>query len=216
MIREKFAQKLSLKSKEYYGRPYASRREKYHVISLVAKEIVNGLVRFLNGKFRLRNCSTGSWISVRGPLRVEAKGSIVIGDHVSIWSHIGTTQLYAGPGAVLKIGDNTFVNTDTIISASMSIQIGRNVQIANQVIMMDGDFHGVDDRDALKFGEIVIEDDAWIATRAMILKGVTIGRGATVAAGAVVTKDVAPYTLVGGVPAKVIREVHRPEACIAS
>jgi maltose O-acetyltransferase len=51
---------------------------------------------------------------------------------------------------------------------------------------------------------VVIEDHAWLGTRAMVLPGVTVGRGAVVAAGAVVTKDVPPYTIVGGVPARVI------------
>jgi acetyltransferase-like isoleucine patch superfamily enzyme len=77
---------------------------------------------------------------------------------------------------------------------------------------MDGDFHGVDNRDeAGKSGEIIIGDNAWLATRSMVLKGVSIGEGATVAAGSVVTKDVAPYTLVGGIPAKLIRKLQVPE-----
>jgi acetyltransferase-like isoleucine patch superfamily enzyme len=125
---------------------------------------------------------------------------------------MGVTQLYAGPRAELTIGNNTFVNTGTILSASNRIVIGHNVQIANQVILMDGDFHGVEDRDLMKApSEIIIEDNVWIATRAMILKGVTIGKGSTVAAGAVVTKSVPPYTLVGGVPAKIIRQLNKPE-----
>ena len=55
---------------------------------------------------------------------------------------------------------------------------------------------------------IIIEDDAWLATRCMVLKGVTIGKGAVVAAGAVVTKDVPPYTMVAGVPAKAIKKIN--------
>jgi len=55
--------------------------------------------------------------------------------------------------------------------------------------------------------EIIIGDNVWIATRATILKGVIIGDGAVVAAGAVVTKDVPPFALVGGVPAKIIRTI---------
>ncbi|MCX7020052.1 MAG: hypothetical protein NTY46_13900 [Candidatus Sumerlaeota bacterium] len=71
---------------------------------------------------------------------------------------------------------------------------------------MDSDFHGVESRDATPDAEeIVIDDDAWIAVKATILKGVTIGKGAVVAAGAVVTKSVPPYSLAGGIPARVIR-----------
>ena len=125
---------------------------------------------------------------------------------------MGVTQLYADRGAELIIGDGTFINTACIVSASNRIVIGKNCQIANQVIIMDGDFHGVDNRDDTgKSGEITIGDNAWLATRSMVLKGVSIGEGATVAAGSVVTKDVAPYTLVGGVPAKLIRKLQVPE-----
>lgn len=58
---------------------------------------------------------------------------------------------------------------------------------------------------------MVFEGDNWIGANATILKGVTIGEGAVVAAGAVVTKDVAPYTIVGGVPAKYIGDRFTPE-----
>jgi tetrahydrodipicolinate N-succinyltransferase len=60
-------------------------------------------------------------------------------------------------------------------------------------------------------GDIVVDDDVWIGYRAMILSGVHIGQGAVVAAGAVVTKDVPPYAIVGGVPAKVIKYRFSPE-----
>ena len=57
-------------------------------------------------------------------------------------------------------------------------------------------------------GKVVIEDNVWIAPRAVILPGVTIGKGAVIATCSVVTKDVSPMTLVGGVPAKEIRKLH--------
>lgn len=53
--------------------------------------------------------------------------------------------------------------------------------------------------------KVIIEDDVWLGTGAIILKGVTIGRGSVIAAGALVTKDVPPYSIVGGLPAKVIK-----------
>jgi maltose O-acetyltransferase len=88
------------------------------------------------------------------------------------------------------------------------VRIGNRVQIANWVSIMDGDFHGLAERDRPPPPEAVhIEDDVWIATRATVLKGVTIGRGAVVAAAAVVTRDVEPYTLVAGVPARPVRRI---------
>ena len=59
--------------------------------------------------------------------------------------------------------------------------------------------------------QVVIEDDAWIGFKSSVLKGVTIGRGAIIAAGSVVTKDVPPFTLVAGNPAKVIRELSEQD-----
>ncbi len=215
MIKEIIAQKYRVNRREYFGSASLGLRQKWFLYARVGVELLQVMLRLLNAKIRLWNCKTGKWVRVRGSLRVEAKGTIRLGDHVSIWSHLGTTQLHAAPRATLTIGSNTFINSGSIISASNSIQIGNNVQIANQVIIMDGDFHGVDDREEWKVGEIVVEDNAWIATRAMILKGVKIGEGATVAAGSVVTKDVPPHTLVGGVPAKVIRQTSVKETCFA-
>ena len=86
-----------------------------------------------------------------------------------------------------------------------SIAIGNNVSISQEVMVLSADH----DPDSPVFKSrdlpVIINDYVFIGTRAMILPGVTIGEGAVIAAGAVVTKDVAPYTIVGGVPAKFIR-----------
>jgi acetyltransferase-like isoleucine patch superfamily enzyme len=74
---------------------------------------------------------------------------------------------------------------------------------------MDSDFHDLNDQRLEGISQpITIEDHVWIATRAIILRGVHIGEHAVVAAGAVVTKDVAPYTVVGGNPAKLIKNLN--------
>lgn len=213
MIKERIQEKVNQKCLDLYGRPFEKFSEKSRVYASFSKDFLIGIFRLFNGIFRLRNCKVGEFVTVRGNLRVEGAGNIFIGNHCRIWSHMGITQLYAGRGATLVFGDNTFVNTGSIISSSHKIVIGKNGQIANQVIIMDGDFHGVDDRDgSVKTQSIIIEDDVWLATRSMVLKGVRIGKGATVAAWAVVTKDVPPYTLVGGVPAKAIRKITVQES----
>ncbi|MDN3690728.1 acyltransferase [Cyclobacterium jeungdonense] len=216
MIQQKLADRLREKSQALFGREARTTGEKSHLYLSLFKEILQGIIRLLNAKIRLRKCErVGKLVTVRGRLRVEGGGAIRIGDRCKLWSHMGTTQLYADRGALLEIGDDTFINTACILSASQHISIGKNCQIANQVVIMDGDFHGVENRDEKgKSGAIFIEDGAWLATRCMVLKGVRIGKGATVAAGAVVTKDVAPYTLVGGVPAKLIRKLPVPETVL--
>ncbi|NLK24601.1 MAG: CatB-related O-acetyltransferase [Clostridiales bacterium] len=65
--------------------------------------------------------------------------------------------------------------------------------------------------DAISKGDIIVRDDVWIGQRAIILSNVNIGQGAVIAAGSVVTKDVPPYAIVGGVPAKVIKYRFSPE-----
>ncbi len=214
MIQQKLADRLQRKSHALFGRQARTPGEKFSLYLSFFKEVFQGIIRLLNAKIRLRNCEhVGRLVTVRGHIRVEGDGAIRIGDRCKLWSHMGTTQLYADRGALLEIGEGTFINTACILSASQRISIGKNCQVANQVIIMDGDFHGVENRDEKgKSGAIFIEDDAWLATRCMVLKGVRIGKGATVAAGAVVTKDVGPYTLVGGVPARLIRKLPEPES----
>lgn len=173
--------------------------------------LLQGGIRLMNARWQLRNARKGGLITLRGKLHLSLKGTLELGDRVSIWSHIGRTQISVSNNAFISIGSHSFVNTGSILSARYSITIGKNCQIANQVIIMDSDFHGVEDREQQeKPSPIVIEDDAWIATRATILKGVRIGKGAVVAAGAVVTKDVPPYSMVAGVPAKVVKTL-KPE-----
>jgi acetyltransferase-like isoleucine patch superfamily enzyme len=204
--------KLTLKEKFLAGTRKRSGEQTISVnifIPLLMRSC-NGIFRLIKAKIALRNChKTGKMVTVRGRLIIEGTGKITIGNQVSIWSHIRRTQLSAGENAMLSIGDYTFINTGVIISARKEVCIGNNCQIANEVIIMDNDFHGVINRDKPEPPQpIIIQDDVWLATRCIILKGVTIGTGAVVAAGAVVTKDVPPYTMVGGVPAKFIRTLR--------
>ncbi|BAU54900.1 Maltose O-acetyltransferase [Mucilaginibacter gotjawali] len=182
----------------------------YFIYWVLLKATLSAGLHVINAAYRLRNCTKGRMVTVKGRLKIAAKGNIIIGNGCRIWSHIGTTQISAGPRATIEVGENTFINTGTIITSRKHIQIGKNCQIANQVIMMDDDFHDVTVRES-KSGKdnIIIGDNVWIATRAVILKGVTIGEGAVVAAGSVVTKDVPAYTLVGGVPAKFIKTISQ-------
>nr|WP_222430996.1 DapH/DapD/GlmU-related protein [Mucilaginibacter pallidiroseus] len=109
----------------------------------------------------------------------------------------------------LTIGKSSVVGHDALLDSRMGLTIGNNVNISNQVMIWT--LHH-DYNDAL-FSEtgapVEIQDFAWICSRAVILPGVTIGKGAVVAAGAIVTKDVMPFTVVGGVPAKPIAKRNR-------
>lgn len=107
----------------------------------------------------------------------------------------------------VEIGNTTNINPWCMFdSRGGKISIGDNVDIAPEVNIWTLE-HDPNDADfATKGGPVTIEDFVWIGSRATILPKVTIGKGAVVATGAVVAKDVAPWTIVGGVPAKKIGE----------
>lgn len=104
----------------------------------------------------------------------------------------------------LVVGESSVINAGCRIDTRGKTVIGQNVSVSQEVVILTADH----DMNAPLFDyrtkPVVIEDYAWIGTRATILPGVTIGKGAVVAAGAVVAKSVAPYTVVGGIPAKPI------------
>lgn len=107
----------------------------------------------------------------------------------------------------MEIGENVFVNHGLTCMSSGGITIEDNVMIGPEVALITAN-HDLKDTRVLIFKPITIKKNAWLGARAMIMPGVTIGEGAIVAGGAVVTKDVPPNTVVGGVPAKVIKEVE--------
>jgi carbonic anhydrase/acetyltransferase-like protein (isoleucine patch superfamily) len=111
--------------------------------------------------------------------------------------------LTVGPGGRLEIGANTYVNDGSRIAVMRQITIGKNCAISWGVTMIDDDGHG--------FGPppysapVLVEDNVWIGCNVTVLKGVTIGEGSAVAAGSVVTRSCPRRSLVGGVPARVLR-----------
>jgi len=104
----------------------------------------------------------------------------------------------------LVIGNGVVFDGDVRIACSTKITIGDEVRFGWGVTVMDSDFHSIDGAPA--GAPVRIERRAWIGVDAKIMKGVVIGEGAIVAAGSVVTRDVAPATLVGGVPARLIKD----------
>lgn len=134
-------------------------------------------------------------------------------------------ELFVFPhGGQIKIGDYCYLGENSYIWSAKMIKIGDRVLISHNVNIYDSDTHPINPKQRhaqfeaiiieghpknidLKEEQINIEDDVWIGTNSIILKGVTIGKGAIVGAGSVVTKDVPPYTIVAGNPAKSIREI---------
>jgi len=113
-------------------------------------------------------------------------------------------------GRKIKIGDNVVINRRSYLDGRIGITIHNNVSISPEVFIVSMEHDPNDPMFSTRGGEVVIESHVWIGARAMLLPGIHIGEGAVIGAGAVVTKDVEPYQIVAGVPARVIGERSRP------
>jgi acetyltransferase-like isoleucine patch superfamily enzyme len=150
---------------------------------------------------------------------------IVIGEH----SHVRGELMIFGHGGEISIGEWCYVGVDTRIWSAASIEIGDRVLISHSVNIIDNLTHPfraaerheqakqmfasrqLPRKNSLDEKPIKIGADAWIGACAMVLRGVTVGEGGIVAAGAVVTKDVPAYSIVAGNPAVVVRELSFDE-----
>lgn len=148
------------------------------------------------------------------------KERIRIGGNSFIMGSIYTTK-----NGTIEIGENFYLGQNSLIGAEKNIRIGKCVIISNDVKIYDNNNHPVSPqkREAMVLSgfsndnwgwhhsdvsPVVIEDNVWIGQYVTILKGVTIGKGSVVGTRAVVTKDVPPYTVVAGNPAKVVKRIE--------
>ncbi|MBI9070046.1 MAG: hypothetical protein JEY94_00515 [Melioribacteraceae bacterium] len=138
-------------------------------------------------------------------LRIWAVGKILpLGKNCKIQPNV-----YIGSGNNIKIGENCQINENVRI---IDTEIGNYVMIAPNVQLLGGITHEYSDvsvpmmlqKEKYK-GKIIIEDDVWLGVNSVIIAGVKIGKGSIIAAGSIITKDVEPYSIMGGVPAKKIK-----------
>ena len=138
---------------------------------------------------------------------------VVAGDNVTIGAYatIKPSSYYGrNLGVGLQIGDNSNIGRYSYIGCSGRVVIGQNVMMGPRVSLF-AENHNFTRTDipmkaqGIQREQIVIEDDCWLASGSTILAGVTVGRGSIVSAGSVVTKDVPAFSVVAGIPAKVIR-----------
>ncbi len=135
-------------------------------------------------------------------LQVDAEARLIVNGILRVYNGSDIRVVQKG---ILTLGGG-FFNEGVHIVCANRITIGKGCAIARDVVSRDYDAHCIKDEIPDIAKEVYIGNDVWIGTRAIILKGVNIGDGAIVAAGAVVTKDIPAGCLVAGVPAKVIRE----------
>lgn len=178
------------------------------VLKAVAPPPLRSLVRWWRdiwGDLRLRLLADlGYFPSHRVRLLFYRRAGLTIGATSSIhWR----AEFYAPE--TIRIGDHCTIGDSVFLDGRSGLTIGDCVNFGSHVTIYTRQ-HDVDAPDFAEVGApVVIEDHAWISSHSIVLPGVTIGEGAVVAAGAVVTRDVAPYTLVGGNPARFIRDRSR-------
>jgi acetyltransferase-like isoleucine patch superfamily enzyme len=120
------------------------------------------------------------------------------------------TPLHINYGKHTKIGKNVFINMNCVFLDLGGITIEDNVLIAPKVsLLSEGHPLALESRQSLVPGHIHIKKNAWIGAGATILPGVTVGENSVVAAGAVVSKDVPDNTVVGGIPAKILKSINK-------
>jgi len=144
---------------------------------------------------------------------------VAIGSHVMIEDHFILADVCPGRGAMPKIviGDGCTLMYRFQVNAAESVTLGRNVLAASNVLITDFDHvlepGGTPITRSREFltAPVCIEDNCWLGQNAVILKGVTIGHDSIVGANSVVTKDVPPYSIVGGNPARLIKSLKPPE-----
>ena len=153
------------------------------------------------------NLELGKNVKIDARAFIARGGIIKIGDDCVI--RAGAMLLPSGGS--ISIGKNTSINQYTIINGEGNVTIGNKVLIASFVSMYAANHNFEDpnipirDQGMTTKGGIKIEDDVWIGTHVVILDGITIGKGSVISAGSIVTQDVEPYSIVAGVPAKIIR-----------
>jgi acetyltransferase-like isoleucine patch superfamily enzyme len=105
-----------------------------------------------------------------------------------------------------RLGAGSHVNRGCVLDIRGGLDIGKQVSISTEAMILTASHQVNDPRFGVELRPVVIEDYAWVGSRAVILPGVRLGRGCVVAAGAVVTRDVPPLTVVAGVPARPVAE----------
>lgn len=139
----------------------------------------------------------------------------------------GRSTFEAGKTAAeptLVVGDHSFLGYQLDIAVGARVEIGRYAMIANRVALIGYDFHPLDAGKRMRneppeeggMESITIGDHAWLGMNVLVLKGVTIGEGAVIGAGSIVTRDIPPYTLAAGQPARAVHAIENDQSSDAA
>ena len=176
------------------------------VLSLIPTEIGVRL-RYYGYKSLFKK--TDGFFRIDSGVTILGFENIELGNNVTFMKN---TYVYAHDGGKILIGNNFIINSNSQLGASFGkISIGNDCAIAPNCVLRASN-HTFDDSDVpfMKqghtYGEIIIEDDVWIASNCVITANTKIGKSSIVGAGSIVTKNVEPYSIMAGVPAKLIKK----------
>jgi maltose O-acetyltransferase len=173
------------------------------------RSFLRSATQHLNARWWLRGATRVGTVRLRGRAHVENRGRLVFGDRVRLDGRSVRLDFGVGAGGTLEVGEGTFINYGSDISALRSVRIGRRCDIGQYAIIIDSNYHRVDDHLSMDEPQpVIIEDDVWLGARVTVLPGSHIGRGSVIGAHSVVTGVIPPRSLAGGVPARVIRSLN--------
>lgn len=167
------------------------------------------ILAYVRGLFLRRKIRVEGWLKSYGCITIMNNGGVIrIGKRSALWSGVklSLSSVVDGKTPVIQIGSFSSIGDRTQIHCADSVSIGNYVLISWDVNILEFDYHASGGGPALS-APIVIEDEVWIGVRCIILKGVTIGKGSIIGAGAVVTKDIPAYTFAAGNPARPIKSI---------
>lgn len=184
------------------------------------KVLVNprSVAPLINAQLRIRGrARLPLSVQLAGRIYLKGEGRVEFGEGVTMIGDVVPIEIVSRKGAQVVIGDHTFINYGSSISAHERIRIGRHCLLGHYTLILDNNEHGIEiERRNLAppSAPVVIEDYVWIGSRVIILPGVSIGRHSVVGAGSVVTRDIPPSCLAVGNPARVVRRIAGGECVV--
>jgi acetyltransferase-like isoleucine patch superfamily enzyme len=216
------SEKSTLKLMQLYGKEYILTGIFGVIPTPIGKAIRNFVYRLIFGR-------VGKYVNIQPHVRFIGTSTIEIGDYVRIYSgsyisnkgntirfknnvsidHGVDIRAYDKEGGDITIGEDTYIGPYVCMAGPGFIQIGKDCMIASHSSLYANNHVFADPNrrfreQGLTVKGIAIEDDCWLGSGVRVLDGVTIGKGSIIGAGAVVTRDIPPYSIAVGVPAKVI------------
>ena len=177
------------------------------MVSLVSK--IADFSHILNAQLHLRGKARAPFsVRLQGRLQLLGCGEVVLGEGVSLNGTVVPIELVTYTSGRIEIGNHTFINYGSSITARASVKIGSHCHLGHYTFVMDNNQHDVVRHTELPQSDpVIIEDHVWIGSKAVILPGVRIGSRAVIGAGSIVTKDIPPRCVAAGNPARVLRHL---------